>query len=214
MVKGMVVPVDAIRAVHNAFRKDMVQIDAAVVDLARGGPVDNTLPARYRFFDEVLDWHAKGEEEGIFPALEKVAPQVAWTYVRDHRGLEMAYQGLERSYAAGDLLETARASAVLHFHLKIHLAKEDTHLYRIFAERIPLPEQRKAMEIMRASVPGERYPEMVAWMFPLIGNTDRENMTRIWQMILPPAAFAEVREVIRNTIGDDWEELRKRIPDL
>jgi hypothetical protein len=210
----MVVPLDGIRAIHHAFRKDMAKIDAAALDLARGEQGAAATLERFRFFNEVLDWHAKGEEAGVFPALEKVAPEVAWTYVRDHRGLDTAYEDLNRSYNAGDLLQTARASAVLHFHLKIHLAKEDAHLYRIFAERIPLPEQKKAMDIMAANVPQKRFPELVEWWFPLIGNDDRENIARIWQMVLPPPAFAQIREIIKTTIGSDWDELTRRIPNL
>lgn len=67
---------------------------------------------------------------------------------------------------------------------------------------------------MASTVPRERFPDVVAWMFPLIGHDDRENMTRIWQMVLPAAAFAGVREVIKKTIGSDWAELTRRIPTL
>jgi zinc finger-like protein len=214
MMASMVAPLDGIRAIHNAFRKDMAQIDSAALEMARGKGEPAAVFERYRFFNEVLDWHAKGEETGVFPVLERIAPEVAWTYVRDHRGLDTAYEDLNRSYSTGDLLQTARASAVLHFHLKIHLAKEDTHLYRIFAERIPLPEQKKAMDVMAGSIPKERFPELVAWWFPLIGLEDRENMTRIWQMVLPPSSFARVLEVIKEVSGEDWDELRRRITDL
>ncbi len=210
----MVEPIDAIRAFHNAFRKDITQIDAAALEVARGKQGQAATLERFGFFNEVLDWHAKGEEAGIFPALEKVAPLLPWAYVKDHRGLDQASDELNRSYAARDPLQTARATAVLRFHLMIHLEKEDTHLYRIFAERIPLLDQMKAMDIMAGNVPRERFPDVVAWLYPLIGHDDRENMTRIWQMVMPVPAFAGVREVIKKTIGSDWAELTRRIPAL
>jgi hypothetical protein len=55
----------------------------------------------------------------------------------------------------------ARAAAAFRFHLDIHLDKEDTHLYRIFRERISLPEQGKALGIMAGLIPQERFPEVV-----------------------------------------------------
>jgi hypothetical protein len=192
----------------------MAQIDAAALDLARGNSDSMVTLKRFQFFNEVLDWHAKGEEAGVFPALEKVAPDVAWAYERDHRGLDEACEHFSRSYAAMDLLQTSRASAALHFHLKIHLAKEDVHLYRIFAERIPLPEQQKALETLAAHVPQERFLELVAWWIPLVGHEDRENITRIWRMVLPPPIFAKVREVIQKVTDSDWIELTRRIPGL
>jgi hypothetical protein len=51
-------------------------------------------------------------------------------------------------------------------------------------------------------------------MFPLLGDDDRENMTRIWQMVLPPPAFAQVKLLIQKAVGKGWAELTRRIPAL
>jgi hypothetical protein len=210
----MAEPLDAIRAFHNAFRNDMKGIDAAALGLARGRQVVAANIERYRFFNEILVWHAQGEEEAVFPIIDGVAPLVAESYLRDHRGLDAAFEILDEVYGARDRLETARATAAFKFHLDMHLNKEDAHLYRIFRERIPKPDQGRAVGIMAAKIPKERYPEVVSWLFPLIGHDDRENMIRIWQMMLPPPAFAGVKEIARKSIGNDWAELERRIPGL
>jgi hypothetical protein len=210
----MTEPVDAIRAIHNAFRNDLMHIDTAALESARGTEGLAGTIERFRFFNEILVWHAHGEEIAIFPAVEKVAPLVAEAYEKDHRGLDAAFDALNRAYAARDVLETARATAAFRFHLGIHLDKEDSHLYRIFRERIPVADQGKAVGIMSSKIPPERFPEVVAWLFPLIGHDDRENMTRIWQMVMPPPAFAGVKELIRKSVGSDWAELSRRIPTL
>src|SRR5450432_1775825 len=132
---GMAGPIDAVVAIHNAFRTDMALIDAAALDVARGKPGLEATVERFRFFNEVLEWHAHGEELAIFPALEAVAPSVAEAYEKDHRGLDLAFDMLSNAVSAHDALETARATAAFKFHLDIHLAKEDTHLYRIIRER-------------------------------------------------------------------------------
>jgi len=207
-------PVDAIRAIHNAFRNDLAHIDAAALDSARGKAGLAATVERFRFFNEALVWHAHGEELAIFPVLENVAPLVAEAYVKDHRGLDAAFDELNKSYASRDLLATARATAAFRFHLNIHLDKEDTHLYRIFAERVALPEQGKAVGIMSSTVPQERFPEMVAWMFPLMEQNDRESMTRIWQMVMPAPVFAGAKELIKKAVASDWAELARRIPTL
>lgn len=210
----MAEPIDAILAVHNAFRNDLEHIDAAALDSARGKEGLGAIIERFRFFNEVLVWHAQGEELAIFPVLENVAPLVAEAYMKDHRGLDSAYDTLSNSYSAHDLLQIARATAAFRFHLNIHLDKEDTHLYRIFKERISLPEQGKAVGIMAKAIPQERYAEFVAWMFPLIGYDDRENMIRIMQMVMPAPAFTGVKELIKKAIGSDWAEIERRIPTL
>jgi len=210
----MAEPLDAVRAIHNAFRRDMEAVDTAALDAARGKPGLALSVGRFRFLNEVLVWHAQGEELAIFPAIELVAPSVAEAYERDHRGLDAAFDALDAAVSASDALETARATAAFKFHLDIHLAKEDAHLYRLMRERVSLPDQGKALGLMASTVPQDRFPEVVAWMFPLLSHDERENMTRIWQMVMPPPAFAGLKQLIRKAVGEDWAELTRRIPSL
>jgi hypothetical protein len=207
-------PLDAVMAIHNAFRRDMEKIDAAAHAAARGQSGLVPTIERFRFFNEVLVWHAHGEELAIFPALEAVVPSVAEAYERDHRGLDAAFDAMSAAVSAQDVLATARASAAFKFHLDLHLGKEDAHLYRLVRERVSAPDQGKAVGIMSSTVPRDRFPEVIAWMFPLMGHDDRENMTRIWQMVMPPPVFAGAKQLIQQAIGSDWVELTWRIPTL
>jgi hypothetical protein len=207
-------PFDIILAFHNAFRNDLKHIDAAALDSANGKEGLSASIERFRFFNEMLVWHAQGEELSVFPMLDNVTPLVVEAYLKDHRGLDQAYNALNKSYSEGYLLETARATAAFRFHLDMHLYKEDTHLYRIFRERISLTDQWKALGIMASQIPQERFAEMVEWLFPLIGLDDRENMVRLYEIRLPPPAFVGVKGLIKTAIGDDWAELARRIPTL
>jgi hypothetical protein len=67
---------------------------------------------------------------------------------------------------------------------------------------------------MASTVPQERFPELIAWMYPLLGQDDRENMIRIWQMVMPAPAFAQAAQLIKKAIGSDWTEMTRRIPAL
>jgi hemerythrin-like domain-containing protein len=207
-------PIDAVVAIHNAFRNDISLIDAAALDSARGKPGLDVIVERFRFMNEVLEWHAHGEELAIFPALEGVAPSVAEAYEKDHRALDAVFLQLSDAVDARDPLETARATAAFKYYLDVHLMKEDTHLYRLIKERVSIPDQGQAVGVMASEVPADRFPELVAWMFPLLGHDDRENMTRIWQTVMPPDAFAGATTLVHQAIGDDWTELARRIPDL
>src|SRR5438034_3168875 len=132
----MVGPIDAVVAIHNAFRADMNAVDAAALAAARGAPGLAATVERFRFFNEVLEWHAHGEEIAIFPALEEVAPSVAEAYEKDHRALDAAFLALSNAVSEHGALETARATAAFKFYLDVHLMKEDTHLYRLIRERV------------------------------------------------------------------------------
>jgi hypothetical protein len=210
----MASPLDAITAIHNAFRKDMEGINAAALGAARGEQSREAGLERYRYCNQVLVTHAHGEEIAVFPVLETVAPLVAEAYEKDHRALDDAYDALDEAVAAGDVQATARAAATFKYFLDVHLYKEDTHLYRIFRERVSPPDQGKAVGIMAGEIPPERQPAFIAWLFPLIGDDDRENMLRIFQMVLPPEAFAGVKQLAHQAVGDDWARLTERMPDL
>jgi hypothetical protein len=210
----MTVPLDAIRGFHNAFRKDMAAMDASAYEAARGRGGLSLVSDRYFLFNEILVWHADGEEEFVFPELERVAPLMAEAYERDHRGLDSLFDSLRKAVAESDPLTTTRATAAFNFHLRIHLDKEEAHLYRIFNERVSLPDQGAIIGKMAQKVPQNRFPEVVRWIYPLMGAMDRENMTRIWRQALPEPAFAGAVKLIQAAIGNDWAELTRRIPEL
>jgi hypothetical protein len=207
-------PFDAVLAFHNAFRRDINLIDTAALELARGKPGLESQLERFRFFNEILAWHAHGEELSVFPALDRVAPLVSEPYLTDHSGLDTLSSTLSAAVSAGDTLATARATAALKFHLDIHLQKEDAHVYRLLRERLDGPDQAKVVGAVAGAVPQERFPETIAWLYPLLGNNDRENATRTMQMLMPPPVFAGAAQLIRKALGDDWAELVRRIPSL
>jgi len=77
-----------------------------------------------------------------------------------------------------------------------------------------MSDQGKAVGVMANTVPQDRFPELVAWMYPLLGDDDRENMTRIWQHVMPADAFTSAVLLVHQAIGDDFAELTRRIPEL
>lgn len=204
-------PIAGIHAIHNAFRRDITIIDAAAADAARGKPVLATTIERFRFLNEVLGWHALGEDEFIGPLLESVAPDVYAPYEADHRGLDAAFAALRDAASVHDPLETARATKAFKFHLELHLDKEDAHMYRLLAERVPLAELGKAIGQIGSHAPLNRFPEAVAWMFPLMGQEDRLSMALVWKQGMPGPAYDGTLQLIQQAVGDDWAALSLRL---
>jgi iron-sulfur cluster repair protein YtfE (RIC family) len=137
-----------VRSIHNAFRRDIFQIDDSAFRIAASGGDITAVLDRLHITDEILDYHAKGEEAAVFPAVDNVAPLVAKAYIMDHRELDTMARGLEAMRRTPDPLTTARATAVLASHLRIHLDKEDAHLYPILRERTTESEQASIVGLM------------------------------------------------------------------
>lgn len=211
----MVMPLDAITVIHNAFRRDLTEIDEAVYKVARHGGDLSPLVDRLQWFSQILDMHAKGEEDAVFPAVDKVAPLVAPLFVTDHREMDIMCTGLEQVVGAPDELAAARAAAVLHSHVRIHLAKEDAHLYPILRERISARDQAPIVGQMASKVPPELTPQFTSWLFALVSQDDRVTMTTVWKAVMPEEVFAGVKQLIQGAVRrDDWSDLTRRVPGL
>jgi hypothetical protein len=121
---------------------------------------------------------------------------------------------MDNAVTADDALEIARTSAAFKFHLDIHLAKEDAHLYRLVKERVDAAKVAQAVGKMASLVPQNRFPDVIGWLVSLIDENDRENKVRIWQIMLPPAIFMSMKLLIQKSASEGWVELTRRIPNL
>ena len=207
-------PLNIVRSIHNAFRRDVFQIDDSVFKITRSGGDLTAFLDRLHIMDEVLDYHARGEEAAVFPAVDNVAPLVAEAYLMDHRQLDAMVSGLEAMRKTPDPPTIARATAVLASHLRIHLDKEDAHLYRILRERTTESEQTSIVGLMSKKVPPDRFPTLVQWLFPLLDLEDRVVVTKGWMTLMPPQVFTGLKPLIKKTVSENWVDLTRRIPEL
>jgi hemerythrin-like domain-containing protein len=207
-------PADAITTMHKAFRRHMAGIDDAAYKAAAGDGDLSVVVDRFRFFGEILLWHANGEEAAVFPAMDRVAPLVARPYFLDHRELDIMAEGLAKVSATSDPLVVARATAALNAHLRIHLDKEDAHLYPILWDRTSADEQASIVGTVARAVPPERMPELIRWWLPPLQLEDRASTISVMKAMMPEEIFARVKPLFQETAGEDWAELTRRIPGL
>jgi hypothetical protein len=207
-------PIDIVRSFHNAFRRDVLQIDDSVLRTVRANGDLEPIFDRLHTLSEILDYHARGEEAAVFPAVDNLTPLVAKAYLMDHRELDTMTSGLEAMRKTPDPLATSRATAVLASFLRIHLDKEDAHLYAILRERTTDDEQTAIGRLMSQKVPPDKFPTMVQWLFPLLDIEDRVLTTKGWMTLMPPQVFANVKPLIKKAVAENWVELSQRIPEL
>jgi hypothetical protein len=207
-------PLDAVTVFHNAFRADIARIDGAALAAAQGAPGLDAALERFTFMEQVLDWHAEGEEETVFTTLEGVAPRLAWTYDRDHRALDAGFAEFTRCMSLRDPVQTARATAAFAFHLDLHLDKEDAQVYPLIGEALSPAEQGGILATMSGHVPRDRFPDVVAWLFPLVDLDDRATMVRIYQQAQPPEVLTGLLGLIKGVIGDEYAALAAAVPGI
>jgi len=142
------------------------------------------------------------------------APFVAEAYERDHRGLDTAFD----------------TPAMLQFHQMMfwlrHVLQQPSNSISIFTWKRKTRICTALWGNACLSRPGKssRYHGKPNATRTLSGTCClvisfvepqwRENMTRIWQMVMPPPAFDQAKHLIQKAIGDDWAELMRRISPL
>ena len=189
----------------------MSQIDTSALNVACEGGEMAPIFDRLQIMSEILDYHARGEKAAVFPAVDNIAPLVAKAYIMDHRELDNMVHRLEAIRKEPDPLTTARATAVLNSHLRIHLDKEDVHLYPILRERTTDDEQISIGKIMASKTPPERSSIQVQWLFPLLDVDDKVAVTRLWMAVMPPQVFTVVKPLIKKSVSANWVMLTQQI---
>jgi iron-sulfur cluster repair protein YtfE (RIC family) len=207
-------PLDIVGCFHNAFRRDLAEIDEATLRITRNSGDFASILNRLNITGEILDYHARGEEEAVFPAVDKVAPLLSKTYITDHRELDNMVAGFDAMRTEPDPMSAIRATAVLKSHLKIHLYKEDAYLYPLLREHTLVDEQESIIGLMAKKTPPEKTPTLVKWLFPLLGHDDRAIVTIGWMNMMPPQVFSGLKSLIKETLDKDWGELSHRVPEL
>jgi iron-sulfur cluster repair protein YtfE (RIC family) len=207
-------PMAILQSIHNAFRRDVVEIDdLAYQAAAQGGDIQPVLD-RLEVFFTMLDIHTRGEDAVLFPVVDRVAPLLAGTYRADHDDAEGLRAAIVRMGQNPDLLAIARATAALRAHTLLHLQKEDELLLPVIQDRTGRDEQMQILAFMGRGAPPELALRVVAWMFGLTDHDDRETIATVWMQTMPAPAFAAMRALIRETLKADWNELVRRVPNL
>jgi iron-sulfur cluster repair protein YtfE (RIC family) len=207
-------PIDAVLCVHNAFRRDMLQIDDEAFKIARNEGDISRILNKFHIMGEILQYHAKGEEEAVFPAANELSSLFSNTYVMDHRELDRLVSGLEQLRSDPDDLTAARETAAMNQHLRLHLVKEDIFLYPLLRERLSIPAQAKIVGHMTGSIPEDRSQMFVQWLFPLLKLDERATMAGVLKELMPPEVFVKTRSLIQKAVAEEWDDLVRRLPGL
>ena len=205
-------------AIHNAFRRDIREIDELAYAAAREGKAPTAVVGRLDAFMYMLDFHAQCEDALILPALERVAPLLAYPYQADHDEIGVTQESWQRLRESPDPLDVARLTAALKEHVLLHLHKEDEQLYPVVDARVSPDEQAHILRDAVGEVPTDEAaahsPPVAPYALGLMDYDDRETMVRWFQQYMPPAIWVQTKVLIRNAIKADWAELVRRCPDL
>ena len=86
-------PIDALRFVHAAITREVVELEQ-LGDSCQGPDDVRRLGERIAFLGYVVKGHTDGEELGLYRTLEQRAPHVGAAYLHDHQDEQSLFRGL------------------------------------------------------------------------------------------------------------------------
>lgn len=211
----MVLPLDIITPIHNAFRKGLIGIDNDVYGVAKNGGDLSPILERLTEYNRYLKFHADGEELAVFPALDNIKANVAASFEMDHRELDVMSEGTEKVVGAKNELDAARATSDLWTHLRIHLNKEDAYMYPILRAGVTDEEQGAIAGKMASITPHDQMPGLIAWVTRNTDQAERATINQVWMSLMPEQVYSNVKGVVKDSMtAADWDDLTKRVPEL
>jgi iron-sulfur cluster repair protein YtfE (RIC family) len=209
--------------IHKALRAALFDATVLVARTEFADPDEATVAARtVATVLDVLDSHARHEEELVMPVAARHAPALVAALERDHgrlEGLQAELRALlprtcsevtaERE-AAGQLLGRALTLLVAD-HLR-HMDREETEAMPVLWAHLT-EEELDAMDgRIRAAVPPQQMPVMMRLMIPTMTTAENARLLSAARAQMPPPVFAQLSGLAREVLGPErWARTARRV---
>lgn len=214
-------PIDSLRYVHTAIEVEAARLETRALEAS--SPADaSALAEDLAWLGELIGYHTRGEEAGLFPPLAEKLPHVHDTYLFDHVEERELLARLEKNCAAcsgsngeAALAELKRDAVALNAHAKSHIHKENDLILPLVHEHFPPPDQAKMIQAILATIPPEKMAKAVPWIVERQGPEEAAAYVRVLMHAMPEPVFAQAKTWIRAGIdAQRWADLTNRIPAL
>ena len=207
-------PIDSLRFVHTAILAESARLERAT-ESATSAEELRGLEADAAWFDELVNYHTRGEELGLFPLLAEKAPHIDDPYLFDHDSERRLLTGLREAIASGDLAAARRCALLLNEHTSTHIEKENTLILPFVADTFSVPEQVAIVQTILSTIPPDKMAVAVPWIIERLPMDQAETYARALASAMPPPVFAKARGWIQSGVSSEiWADLSSRVPEL
>jgi hemerythrin-like domain-containing protein len=191
--------------IHKAILREARSLETAVVERAE----PEALLARLRFFEELLHHHTDGEEQFLFPEIERRAPRVCATYVFDHKDERALLGRLAETIERTDLEAARRAVIALVEHLDAHIRKENELIVPLIDELFTPAEHEAMVGRIQGAIPPPFMARVLPWLALSLDSADRVAFLSV----LPPERRAPMLGLLQAALPPAiWSELERSLP--
>lgn len=214
-------PIRVMHYPHKAIRTEL----ASLVDLAEKLDVNsdfNELEERVKSLNEMVEFHAKGEEDFVYPACDELRNDISKAYLWDHdvdkkyfQGINECISKIKESKNQSDFDDLKSNLFGLKVILTAHADKEDDLIVPMIDAEVPPPQQGEMLAKINEHMPQDRMVPMFKWLLDRISTEDIADYMGIIKQGAPPEQFNGITSIVKGVLsGDQWNELLKLMPGL
>jgi hypothetical protein len=213
-------PIDSLRFVHAAL---CVEADAFERNVREAANPADVAPLHKGFgiLAEISEYHTRGEEIGLFPALKERSADIDTTYLYDHEDERAMFLEIQDNLAAssrGDekaLARLKRQSVAFNEHLQTHVRKENELILPYVSKNFSPPEQGAMLQKILSTIPQDAMSWAVPWVVERQLPDAAEAYVRALMGAMPPPVFEAAKGWIREGCSEARvADLQSRIPEL
>lgn len=213
-------PIDSLRFVHTALCVEADAFERNVREAQKPQDV-GALQKGFGILAELSEYHTRGEEVGLFPALKEKSANIEDTYLFDHQDERAMFLEIQENLVAsanGDqkaLARLRRQSVAFNEHLQTHVRKENELILPFVVENFSLPEQGAMLQKILSAIPQEAMAWIVPWIIERQLPDGAEAYVRVLMAAMPAPAFEAAKGWIKEGCSAERvTDLQSRVPEL
>ncbi len=163
------------RAIHAAFRRDLVRLEAAAPDVERLGRAHDQVLAGWSAFRDALTTHHTAEDDDLWPVLrthltDETDRSEVDAMVAEHRDIPAALDEVDTALSRATKVTSAAdaLAAVVHRHLE----HEERSILPLLERHLSRKEWRAFLLTERARRSARERPQWLAWVLDDAGERD------------------------------------------
>jgi hemerythrin-like domain-containing protein len=212
-------PLHCIRTTHIALRRAVQDLEAEVT--ASIEPQPERIVEEVAFLQTLYGYHSGGEEQALFPVLERLSPDTGEAFLYDHVEenalLRELHDAVESFRERGGPLSAAfkRSVIALVEHLFLHSLKEDRIILPLLSAKASVAEQERISAGIIQAIPTQDLPVVLPWIVARLELEDQVSFLENVRAELAPERRGQLRAWMQAELpADALAPLVLRIPTL
>jgi iron-sulfur cluster repair protein YtfE (RIC family) len=211
--------------IHRALGGELDNLEAHARSINPDRPEEaGAFAGHLEMIENLLEIHSQEEEQVVWPEIDRQTPGLLRAYELDHEADKDVFARIhshlgklqqQSAESAGAQTSLARDTGVLAEQAKLHMRKEEEHIYGPFAESIGRDEQMEIGRRVLSNLPVEMLPQGMPWLASFLTAEEvAEGFELYVEAVGPERGRLFVSPLATSMPPEKWQAVLQHAPQL